>query len=113
MAKKKISWEWGDHDDEIIVKKEKGKLTLDEVWCFLQEREQLNAFGEESLAVILFRLRERDSGYWDDGKDEGDAQSVYILGDGSKCICGRTELWMQYCPDCGRKLIDNGKEGNG
>ena len=103
MGRSKITWEWGPHDDEIIIRKAKGRLTLDEVWNFLQERSQLNAFGEESLAVILFRLRERDSGYWDEGKDEGDAQSVYILSDGSKCICGR-EIFMQYCPECGAKL---------
>lgn len=107
MAKKKITWEWGDHDEEIVVRKEKGRLTLDELWEFLQEREQLNVFGENSLAVILFRLRGREYSGWDHEEPEGDAQNVYILSDGSKCICGRTELWMQYCPDCGRKLIDN------
>ena len=105
MARSKITWEWGPHDEEIIICKEKGKLTMDEIWDYLQKPEQLSAFGEESLAVILFRLRTRDSGWDYDDKDEGDAQSVYILSDGSKCICGRTELWMQYCPDCGRKLI--------
>jgi hypothetical protein len=57
VSKSKLAWEWGDHDDEIVVRKKKGKLTLDEVWEFLQERDQLNAFGENSLAVILFRLR--------------------------------------------------------
>ena len=110
MAKKKITWEWGDHDEQIIVRKEKGKLTLDEIWSFLQEREQLNAFGVNSLAVILFRMREREYPGWDHEEPEGDAQDIYILSDGSKCICGRTELWMQYCPDCGRKLIENRKE---
>lgn len=107
MAKKKIFWQWGEHDGEIWVRKEKGHLTLDEIWDFLQQREQLNAFGENSLAVILFRLREREGDGWDmEDQSDGDAQQVYILSDGSKCICGRTELWMQYCPDCGRKLID-------
>lgn len=109
MSKSKLAWEWGDHDDEIVVWKKKGKLTLDEVWEFLQERDQLNAFGENSLAVILFRLREREYPGWDQEEQEGDAQSVYILSDGSKCICGRTELWMQYCPECGRKLIGEEK----
>lgn len=105
MAKKKLTWEWGEHPDEIIIRKEKGKLTMDEIWSFLQTPEQMSAFGEESLAVILFRIRQRDAGYWDDdGKDEGDAQSVYILQDGSTCICGRKELTLQYCPHCGGKL---------
>lgn len=104
MAVKKTTWEWGEHPDEIIVRKAKGKLTMDEIWDFLQEKEQMDAFGEESLAVILFRIRQRDGGFWEGEKDEGDAQSVYILQDGSTCICGRKELALQYCPHCGEKL---------
>ena len=62
MSRSKISWEWGPHDEEIIIRKEKGKLTMDEIWDFLQKPDQLNALGEESLAVILFRLRRRYGG---------------------------------------------------
>ena len=109
--KKKLTWEWGDHNGEIIIRKQKGKITMDEIWNFLQEPEQMNAFGEGALAVILFRLRQRSIS-WFEEDDEGDAQNVYIIADGDKCICGRTELWMQYCPDCGRKLIGvEGSEG--
>lgn len=109
MSRKKLTWEWGDHDEEIIVRKDKGKLTMQEIWDFLQTPETLNAFGENALAVILFRMRQReDFGIFGPAEDEGDAQNVYILGDGSKCICGRAELWMQYCPECGKKLIREG-----
>lgn len=104
MAKRKLTWEWGEHPDEIIIRKDKGKLTMDEIWTFLQEPEQMNAFGEESLAVILFRIRQRDGGYFESEPDEGDAQNVYILQDGSSCICGRKEIALQYCPHCGEKL---------
>lgn len=63
--------------------------------------------------VTAFRvLPERDMYPYDfiGGGPEGDSQTVYLVNGDSddKCpICGNP-AYLQYCPDCGRKLF--GKE---
>ena len=105
MPKSKLTWEWGDHPDEIIVRKSKGRLTLEELHRFFNEREQLLSLGEGNLMLILWRTSSDSYTGWDMGQaDEGDSQSIYVLQDGSTCICGKTELYQQYCPHCGEKL---------
>lgn len=108
MAKKSITWEWGDKQDQIIIRKAKGKLTMDDIWKFLNDREQTMVFGEGALAVIGFRIDStRDSGWFYEDKAEGDEQEVFILADDSHCFCGEL-IYPQYCPDCGRKLYGKG-----
>ena len=53
--------------------------------------------------ILLLRIPEYQG--FDMEQQEGDAQSVYILTDGSKCICGHKELYSQYYPKCGEQLI--------
>lgn len=110
MARKSITWEWGEKQDQIIIRKAKGKLTMDDIWKFLNNYEQTRALGEGALAVIAFRMySDRDDGWYSEDKEEGDSQEVFILGDDSHCFCGEL-IYPQYCPDCGRKLF--GKENH-
>lgn len=105
MAKSKLTWEWADNCHDIIIKKAKGRLTLDEVYSFMQTRELRNAF-EGCLLVWAFSSMERDEtlDVWE-GETEGDAVTLTVVGDGSTCpICGRNELFPQYCPDCGAPI---------
>ena len=102
----KLSWEYTDRNDQIVIRKPKGKLTVEEIVEFLNEREQRYAFGEGTLCVIAWRIKDGDTyqGFdWE--KNEGDSQEVWVLGDEAKCFCGRT-LHTQYCPECGHKLWD-------
>lgn len=103
----KLSWEWGERNHEIIIRKEKGKLTLDEIWNFLHKRDQLNAFDGD-LAVIMFRVSsDRDIPFSLWGRDEstGDEQAVIMIEDDMQCpICGKNSLFPQYCPDCGQPI---------
>lgn len=102
----KLTWEWTDRDDQIIIRKPKGKLTVDEVMGFLRERDQMFAFGEGTLCVIAWRLNSDMYQGWELGKPEGDSQEVWILGDESRCFCGRV-LHTSYCPECGHKLWED------
>lgn len=103
---KGLSWEWGDDDGHsIIIKKKKGKITCDDIWQFMHERELLNMF-EGDLVMWFFRpSTEREFYGMDDRRDEGDAQMLQIVQDGDPCpICGKNILFPQYCPKCGEKL---------
>ena len=96
----KLSIEWAD-DDSVIIRKDKGRLTMDEIFEFMHKREQLNAF-EGCLVLITFRVNaDRDLPYmWE--KPVGDAQQLYIIQDDTPCpICGKNTLFPQYCPECG------------
>lgn len=99
----KLTWEWTERTDQIVIRKSKGLLTVDEIMRFLREREQISAFGEGTLCVIAFRLNTDMYSGWEFEKPEGDSQEVWVLGDESKCFCGRV-LHTQYCPECGHKL---------
>lgn len=102
----KLSWEWADGaEHSIIVRKKKGRLSLDDIWDFMHTQEMLNAF-EGSLVCWIFRpLRDRDSGWFGYEGDEGDAQELIIVQDETRCpICGRNDLFADYCPACGEKL---------
>ncbi len=101
----KLTWEWGDRDDQIIIRKSKGRLTLDDIVEFTSQPEIINAFGEGVLCVIAWRNR-TDTYQGVEYEQTGDAQAVWMLSDGSKCFCGR-ELYMQYCPECGHKLTED------
>ena len=108
----KLTMEWDDIPGQINLFKKKGKITFDEVIQFFHERDQLNRF-EGALVVTAFRVSsERDLFPYDFiGKEqEGDSLEVWLVSGDSddKCpICGNN-AYLQYCPDCGRKLF--GKE---
>lgn len=107
MAKSKLSWVWSERDGEIIIHKDKGRLTMDDIFNFLHQPEQLRAF-DGMLAVIMFRVsgdREEPFSLYGIDRDEGDDQAVMMVGDYNVCpLCGKNELYTQYCPDCGAKL---------
>ncbi len=105
----KLSWEFGERDGEVIIRKKKGKITIDELIRFMHEPDLLNSFDGD-LVLIQFRVSSnRDMwDYMDDfyGKPEGDIQVIEIVTDDSICpVCGEHRLFPGYCPDCGRKLI--------
>lgn len=104
----KLTWTWGERNDEIEISKKKGKITIDELFRFMHEQEQLNCF-DGALVVYAFRVNgDRDMwNYLEDfsGAPEGDVVTVQIVGDDTLCpVCGEKRLFPQYCPDCGRKL---------
>jgi len=107
----KISYEWTEKGNSIIIRKSKGLLTVEDIFRFLHERDQVNAF-DGALAVICFRVSgEREPFFLDDGKENGDAQEVYMIGDDELCpICGENKLFPQYCPACGEKIKEPKEE---
>lgn len=100
----KLSWEWGDKDDQIIIRKPKGKLSVEEIAEFMSSHEMIMAFGEGALCVIAFRTKTDYYPGFEMEELKGDAQDLYVLTDESTCFCGKV-LNMQYCPECGHKLI--------
>ena len=105
MAKSRLTWEWTDDGHSIVIRKAKGKLTLDEVFAFMQTREVRNCL-EGCLLLWAFRSLERDESLdiWQ-GEDEGDTAVLQVVQDGDTCpVCGRHELFPQYCPDCGAPI---------
>lgn len=104
----KLTWEWSElgNGDRIIIRKPKGKLTVDEIVAFLNEREQIYAFGEGALCVIAWRNSSDSYSGWDlSGEQKGDDAEVFVLQDDSQCFCGKV-LHLQYCPKCGEPLWD-------
>lgn len=104
MAKPKLSWTWSERNHEIIIHREKGRLTMDDIWNFLHQRDQIVCF-DGALAVIMFRINGDRTPDLYESADDGDDQAVIIVDDGTPCpICGDSELYLQYCPACGEKL---------
>lgn len=104
----KLTWEWTERDDQIVIRKPKGKLTVEEVVEFMHRPEMISTFGGGTLCVIAWRIKEETYQGFDFEKPEGDSQEVWVLGDESKCFCGRT-LHTSYCPECGHKLWEEEK----
>lgn len=101
----KLSWEYDDNGTDILVRKAKGKLTIQELFEFLHQPKQTICF-DGCLAVVLFRVNSERDIPMNYEEPEGDVQRVYMLGDDADCpICGRKDMAVQYCPDCGRKLF--------
>lgn len=101
----KLTWEYAENGTDIIVRKARGKITMQELFDFLHEPKQTNSF-DGALAAIIFRINsERDIPYNYEEPD-GDSQVVFMVGDDTTCpICGRNEMVLQYCQGCGRKLF--------
>lgn len=101
----KLTWEYAENGTDIIVRKAKGKITMQELFDFLHEPKQTNSF-DGALAVVMFRINsDRDIPY-NYEEQEGDEQIVFMVGDEATCpICGKQGLAVQFCPDCGRKLF--------
>ena len=101
----KLTWEWdGTRDDLIRIHKPKGKLTVNEIMDFMQTRDMMNTFGEGALVVIAWRTKSDWYQGFNFEEDPGDTKDVYVLTDESRCFCGQV-LHMQYCPECGHKLM--------
>ena len=100
----KLEWEWGDRDDEITIRKKKGKITVAEIYEFMSSLEARFAFGEGTLWVIANRIKSDTYVGFEMEEPEGDAVDVWIIGDEQECFCGRV-LHTSYCPKCGEKLF--------
>ena len=111
MALTSLTWEWNDNQTGIIVRKRRGKITVDEIIRFINEQKQYNCFAG-MLWVVMGRCMGEEylyDGYADDD-DPGDTLTIYLMGDDNRCpVCGELRKAVQYCPDCGRQLW--GKEG--
>jgi len=104
MARSKLRWEYGDLRDIVIIK-DKGKITFRELQDFLQTPEMLNMF-EGALFSYFFRPSSMRYDDFEVEEPEGDQVVLVLTDDGSPCpICGRNDLFVQYCPDCGAKLM--------
>lgn len=106
MARSKLTWEFAENATDIIIRKEKGKLTLDEIWEFMHRREQTFAH-DGKLAVWIFRVdADRDGSFGEfEPEDAGDSVELIMIEDDRLCpICGRNTLHPQYCPGCGEKI---------
>lgn len=111
MAMTSLTWEWNRHGNGILIRRKRGRITVDEIVRFMNEERQYNAFAG-MLWVILGRVKGPEylyDGYSDD-EDPGDTVEVLLMGDEDLCpVCGELRKAVQYCPDCGRQLW--GKEG--
>lgn len=106
MPKSKMSWEYTENGTDIIIRKEKGKLTLDDIWNFMHRRENTWAH-DGKLAAWVFRVdADRDLSFdMFQGETEGDAVELIMIEDGRECpFCGKNTLYPQYCPGCGEKV---------
>ena len=106
MARGKMSWEYADNGTDIIIRKDRGRLTLDDIWEFLHRREQTWAH-DGKLAAWIFRVdSDRDASFdMFQGEDTGDSVVLIMVEDDSYCpFCGKNRLFPQYCPGCGEKV---------
>ena len=72
---------------------------------FLQTPEMLNIF-EGALFSWFFRPYSCRYDDFEIDEPEGDQVVLVLSDDGSYCpICARNDLFLQYCPDCGAKLM--------
>lgn len=102
----RLSWEYGDKEDQIVIRKPKGKLTVQEIQEFMNDRKQLYDFGEGALCVIAWRMKSDNYSGWDlHVEQQGDAVDMFVLQDSSTCFCGKV-LYPQYCPECGHHLTE-------
>lgn len=102
----KLTFEWTDPERNIItVRKARGKITMQELVEFMHEREQIWSF-DGKLAIFMFRVNgEADLHPYGWNEPQGDAQDLLMLEDGMRCPICSQEMFIQYCPDCGRKLF--------
>jgi hypothetical protein len=100
-----LSLEWKNMERNVItVKKARGKITLEELLEFFHEPKQINCF-DGKIVMFMFRVNGDADLYpygWEEQK--GDMQDLLILEDEGSCpICGQ-KMFVQYCPECGKKL---------
>lgn len=106
MARGKMSWEYAENGTDIIIRKDRGRLTLDDIWEFLHRREQTWAH-DGKLAMWIFRVdSDRDASFsMYQNESDGDSVELVMVEDDRVCpICTRTTLHPQYCPGCGEKI---------
>lgn len=102
----KLTAEW---DEDItgrmvlLVRKSRGKITLDELTDFLLRDYR---FTNHAYAIVI-QVKEsmcEGSGWEMDEEPKGDVVELYQLEDGDNCpVCGKI-LTYQNCPECGADL---------
>jgi len=105
----KLTWEWsGENQTQITIRKPRGKIAMQELIEFMHEPKQLNCF-DGKLAIFMFRINS-DADLIPFGWEEpaGDAQDLMVIENETPCPLCNHRMFLQYCPDCGRKLF--GKE---
>lgn len=109
MAKSKLTVETVERagrGEEICFRKDKGKITFDEVVEWFCDGKNYDYFGGK-LGVFQFRVHDAEylyDGY--SGDDEGDTVILTMVEDNNECpVCGKNRLFPQYCPDCGSARV--------
>ena len=94
---------------QMIFRKARGKITLDDLIDTMQSRNFLLGF-EGMVFVWSFRpFLERYDDY-EVFETQGDAVALQYVEDEGRCpICSSKRYW-QYCPKCGEKLTINEEE---
>ena len=105
-----LSFEWDGMNRNIItVRKSRGKISLEELLEFFHDHKQINAF-DGKIVMFMFRVNQ-DADLYPYGYEDpkGDEKDLYILEDDVGCpICGG-KMFVQYCPECGKKLYGEEK----
>lgn len=104
----KLTWEWTGAPEEIVIRKKKGRITVEELHEFFESRDAVIHFGEGAMWAVVSRVRDDAYQGWNMEKPEGDRVSVWVLGDESTCFCGRV-LHTSFCPECGAHLWEDKK----
>ena len=83
---------------------------MQELMEFMHESKQISAF-DGKLAIFLFRVNgDADLHPYGWIEQQGDAQDLLIIEDESRCPICNHKMFIQYCPDCGRKLFGNNEQ---
>nr|DAU50070.1 MAG TPA: putative cytoplasmic protein [Caudoviricetes sp.] len=111
----KISTEWDEDiygNSLLLVRKNRGKLNLDEVLDAIRYDWRI-----QGHYVMILNATEATCGVgWDLFGEEkkGDEWELYKVEEGEKCpVCNKVSPLMQYCPECGHELLEKHIEDRG
>ncbi len=85
-----------------IVRKSRGKLTVEEIQDALRESVVESGGGCYHFVVIIKATE--DTGYqgWMDDEDRGDTVELWEIFEGDTCpVCGQLTPPFDNCPNCG------------
>ena len=106
MARKsKIRFEWSEHNESLLVIRDKGKITWDEMYEALANNDAFQGYMFVMSPFIVDRDRLNPIGWSDENEDEGDCWKLYTVDDGEPCpVCSKL-MQHTYCPDCGKYVF--------
>lgn len=85
--------------DTYLIKKSRGKLTLDDVEESLREK------GFEGFICIVLKITQDGYAGWGDEDENKDQVFASIVDDGLTCpVCKQLTPLISYCPECGKRI---------